>query len=136
MIEIKNVTFHYSGLDQAGLCDFNLSVTDGECILLCGASGCGKTTVTRLINGLIPHFFKGELTGDVYVNGLDIIKSRRVLMAQTANIEFANLFGVHRGSPVLYVENVVMDQNDRPIDLSKEYLDGVTQKFEFEVVNQ
>ena len=65
-----------------------------------------------------------------------IIKSRRVLMAQTANIEFANLFGVHRGSPVLYVENVVMDQNDRPIDLSKEYLDGVTQKFEFEVVNQ
>lgn len=65
-----------------------------------------------------------------------IIKSRRVLMAQTANAEFANLFGVHRGSPVLYVENVVMDQNDRPIDLSKEYLDGVTQKFEFEVVNQ
>ena len=53
-----------------------------------------------------------------------------------ANAEFANLFGVHRGSPVLYVENVVMDQNDRPIDLSKEYLDGVTQKFEFEVVNQ
>ena len=65
-----------------------------------------------------------------------IIKSRRVLMAQTANVEFANLFGVHRGSPVLYVENTVMDQNDRPIDLSKEYLDGVTQKFEFEVVNQ
>ena len=65
-----------------------------------------------------------------------IIKSRRVLMAQTANAEFANLFGVHRGSPVLYVENTVMDQNDRPIDLSKEYLDGVTQKFEFEVVNQ
>ena len=65
-----------------------------------------------------------------------VIKSRRVLMAQTANVEFANLFGVHRGSPVLYVENTVMDQNDRPIDLSKEYLDGVTQKFEFEVVNQ
>lgn len=65
-----------------------------------------------------------------------IVKSRRVLMAQTANVEFASLFGVHRGSPVLYVENTVMDQNDRPIDLSKEYLDGVTQKFEFEVVNQ
>ena len=69
MIEIKNVNFHYSGLDQAGLSDFNLSVTDRECILLCGASGCGKTTVTRLINGLIPHFFKGELTGTVCVNG-------------------------------------------------------------------
>ena len=37
-----------------------------------------------------------------------IIKSRRVLMVQTANAEFANLFGVHRGSPVLYVENTVI----------------------------
>ena len=89
MIEIKNVTFHYSGLDQAGLCDFNLSVTDGECILLCGASGCGKTTVTRLINGLIPHFFKGELTGDVYVNGLDIVHAEIMLPAY-APPEFAD----------------------------------------------
>mgnify|MGYP000686029437 FL=1 len=89
MIEIKNVTFHYSGLDQAGLCDFNLSVTDGECILLCGASGCGKTTVTRLINGLIPHFFKGELTGDVYVNGLDIVHAEIMLPAH-APPEFAD----------------------------------------------
>ena len=42
MIEIKNVNFHYAGLEQAGLYDFNLSVADGECLLLCGASGCGK----------------------------------------------------------------------------------------------
>ena len=63
MIEIKNVTFHYSGLDQAGLCDFNLSVTDGECILLCGASGCGKTTVTRLIMVLSPIFLRASLQG-------------------------------------------------------------------------
>ena len=64
-----------------------------------------------------------------------IVRARRTLMAQTATAEFASLFAVHRGSPVLYVENVVRDQFDRAIDLSKEYLDGVTQKFEFEVVN-
>ena len=63
MIEIKDVNFRYAGLDQAGLYDFNLSVADGECILLCGASGCGKTTVTRLINGLIPHFLRASLQG-------------------------------------------------------------------------
>ena len=90
MIEIKNVTFNYSGLDQAGLSDFNLSVTDGECILLCGASGCGKTTVTRLINGLIPHFFKGELTGDVYVNGLDIKQQELYNLAGIVGSVFQN----------------------------------------------
>ena len=63
MIEIKNVNFHYSGLDQAGLSNFNLSVADGECILLCGASGCGKTTVTRLINGSSPIFSRVNLSG-------------------------------------------------------------------------
>ena len=52
MIEIKNVTFNYSGLDQAGLSDFNLSVTDGECILLCGASGCGKTVHQAVVKQL------------------------------------------------------------------------------------
>ena len=35
MIEIKNVNFRYAGLDQAGLNNFNLSVADGECVLLC-----------------------------------------------------------------------------------------------------
>lgn len=37
-----------------------------------GRSGCGKTTLTRLINGLIPHFFPGDLTGTVPVNGKDV----------------------------------------------------------------
>lgn len=64
-----------------------------------------------------------------------IVRSNRILAAQTANSEFASLFHVHRGSPVFYVENTVYDQHDRPIDFSREYLDGVTQKFEFEVVN-
>ena len=59
MIEIKNVTFHYSGLDQAGLSDFNLSVTDGECILLCGASGCGNNC-DEAYQWSYPPFFQGR----------------------------------------------------------------------------
>ena len=43
MIELKNITFSYEGRDQGGLHDINLTVKDGECILLCGRSGCGKT---------------------------------------------------------------------------------------------
>lgn len=72
MINIKNVSFSYSdGKDT--LKDINLHINKGECILLCGKSGCGKTTVTKLINGLIPHFYENcKLSGDVIVNGKSI----------------------------------------------------------------
>lgn len=65
-----------------------------------------------------------------------VARAERMIGAQTANSEFARLFGVECGSPVLYITNVAIDQNDRPVDFSKEYLDGLTQKFEFEVVNK
>ena len=64
-----------------------------------------------------------------------VVRSRRTIAAQLATAEQAALFGTRRGSPVMHVKNVVFDQYDRPIDLSKEYLDGYTKKFEFEVLN-
>ncbi len=90
MIEIKNVTFHYAGLEQAGLSDINLTVPDGECVLLCGASGCGKTTITRLVNGLIPHYYKGELTGEVKVNGKEIGRQEMYNLAGLVGSVFQN----------------------------------------------
>lgn len=56
MIQIENVSFQYNNSEKGALKDVSISVDKGECVLLCGASGCGKTTITRLINGLIPHF--------------------------------------------------------------------------------
>ena len=72
MIRFENVSFSYAGHAQEGLEPIGLSIEDGECILLCGRSGCGKTTLTRLINGLIPNFYPGKLNGRVTVNGLVI----------------------------------------------------------------
>lgn len=64
MISFQNLTYSYqeSG-DPKSLDAINLNIKDGECILLCGKSGCGKTTMTRLLNGMIPNFYDGKLQG-------------------------------------------------------------------------
>lgn len=73
MIEFKNVFFQYGqGTVQGRIENINLSIKSGEVILLCGESGCGKTTITRLINGLIPHYYEGELEGQIIVEGVDV----------------------------------------------------------------
>ncbi|MBU5255340.1 ABC transporter ATP-binding protein [Tissierella praeacuta] len=72
VIELKNVSFTYQGMKDMILKHINLEVKKGEFILLTGQSGCGKTTLTRLINGLIPHFYPGELSGTALVNGKEI----------------------------------------------------------------
>ena len=69
MIECQNVSFSYpaSGIPgndtQTGGALQNISCTieDGSFVLLCGPSGCGKTTMTRFLNGLIPHYHEGNL---------------------------------------------------------------------------
>lgn len=73
MIEIKDLSYRYSGGEKRnGLQKINLTIFEGEVLLLCGESGCGKTTLSRLINGLIPNFYEGELGGSVTLNGVEI----------------------------------------------------------------
>lgn len=67
-IKLANITFSYDA-EEPQLKNFSLEIEKGECVLVSGASGCGKTTLTRLINGLIPHYYEGELTGELHLNG-------------------------------------------------------------------
>lgn len=72
MIELERVSFRYAETDTDALRNLSLKVEKGKCVVLSGSSGCGKTTVTRLINGLIPSFYPGEFSGTVKVDGEEI----------------------------------------------------------------
>ena len=72
---VSGVDFRYgtAGSDGGpGLRGVDFSAPPGTLTLLCGPSGSGKTTALRLLNGLVPHFHRGELTGSVTVAGADV----------------------------------------------------------------
>ena len=71
MIKIDHISFSYGEENEntGGVRDIDLNIEDGQFVVLCGESECGKTTITRLINGLIPHYYEGQMAGEVWVNG-------------------------------------------------------------------
>ena len=68
-IALHNVSFRYPGAAHESLLHIDLEVACGECIVLTGASGCGKTTLTRLLNGLAEQFYEGTAEGEVLLFG-------------------------------------------------------------------
>lgn len=84
MIKFEHVNVTMQG--KRILSDINLEIQDGEFVLICGESGCGKTTMTKLINGLIPHFVR-----DVSVDGTITVCGKNV--AEMPMYEIAELVG-------------------------------------------
>ena len=89
-IEIRNVSFTYEGGSEGGVRDISLSVKTGEFVVLAGQSGCGKSTVTRLINATIPYFYHGQMTGDVLINGKNIKQYQRYELSNVVGSVFQN----------------------------------------------
>ena len=64
-ITSESVSFQFLHTEDSFLKEINLAVSPGECILICGKSGSGKTTFSRLLNGVSPNFIEGDLEGDL-----------------------------------------------------------------------
>jgi energy-coupling factor transporter ATP-binding protein EcfA2 len=70
MITFSNVSLIYPNSTQTVIEDLSFTVAEGEFVLVMGATGVGKSSLLRLINGLVPHHTGGILAGDIRVNGI------------------------------------------------------------------
>ena len=76
MISFQNFSFRYEESQDFTLRGIDMTVQTGEFILLTGRSGCGKTTLIRSLNGLIPHFYPGEIKGDLLMDGKSLLEMK------------------------------------------------------------
>ena len=71
MITLENVSFAYNRSAEKNLTNIQLEINKGEAVALIGLSGCGKTTLTRMINALAYKFYGGTVDGEITVAGID-----------------------------------------------------------------
>jgi len=90
VIETKGLAYTYPGGTKPSISDVSIRVEKGDFVLITGPSGCGKTTLCRCFNGLIPHFYQGELKGEIIVSGKDVTKHQTSEMAKYVGLVFQN----------------------------------------------
>lgn len=119
-VNLQNLCFNYQAsenMDQpdtknlSALNDISISIKKGECILLTGISGCGKTSVLRTINGLIPNYYEGKLLGSIEVLGESIKEKPIYDISKKVSTVFQNpksqFFNLDTTSEILFfLENM------------------------------
>ena len=90
VIETKGLTYTYPGGSKQSITDVSIKIEKGEFALITGPSGCGKTTLCRCFNGLIPHFYQGEMKGETTVAGMDISEHPIYELAKHVGLVFQN----------------------------------------------
>ena len=81
-VEIDGLTYTYPGAPQPTLRNITLQIPQGDFLAVVGNNGCGKSTLCKVLNGLIPHFITGAMEGSVRVEGLDTRESDVGTLAQ------------------------------------------------------
>ena len=132
-ISLKNISFSYSdSLDDAILKNLNLEIRSGECVVLAGESGCGKTTISKLINGLIPHYHSGTMDGDVLLGGKNTSDMTLAEISRVVGSVFQNprsqFFNIDTDCELAFgCENLGMDPEE-----IKQRVENVVQEFHLE----
>lgn len=132
-ITLKNISFSYTdSLDDAILKNLNLEIRSGECVVLAGESGCGKTTISKLINGLIPHYHSGTMDGDVLLGDKNTADMTLAEISRVVGSVFQNprsqFFNIDTDCELAFgCENLGIDPEE-----IKQRVENVVQEFHLE----
>ena len=88
MIHLNHLTYTYPDSPHAALTGVTLHVAEGEFVLVAGPSGAGKSTLLRCLNGLVPHFTGGRLSGSITVAGRDPVAEGPQILCRLVGFVF------------------------------------------------
>jgi energy-coupling factor transport system ATP-binding protein len=113
LITLENVSWAYSRAQEWALKNIDLAIGEGEFIAVMGENGAGKTSLCRLLNGLIPHSLPGKLLGTVTVDGVTTVSSTVARLAQKVGTVFddprTQLFTARAGDEAAFaLENLAL----------------------------
>jgi len=124
MISIKDVTFKYAGREEPALRDINLEINQGDFLVVTGPTGGGKSTLLRLFNGLIPHFYRGTMSGSVSVDGRDTRSMPVARLARTVAVVFQSPEDQMIGSTVERDVAFALENQQVPTDEMRKRVDA------------
>lgn len=106
LVSLQNVSYKYPLAEAPALREINLQVERGEFLAIIGPNGAGKSTLCYTLAGFIPHFFKGDLTGKVEVDGQDLGQSNLNQWVLTVGLAFQNPFSQITGAKLTVYEEI------------------------------
>lgn len=119
MIRLTDVTYYYPRAGIPALSNLTLEVPAGQFCAVIGANGAGKSTLCAALAGFVPHFYRGKLTGQVEIAGIDVVASSLAEMAGTVGLVFSNPFNQITGARFSVREEVAFGLENMGVPLAE-----------------
>lgn len=110
IVKLEQVSFTYPGAENPSLRSVNLTIEAGDFVAIAGTNGSGKSTLCKLLNGLIPHYYVGDLEGEVEVAGLQARSETVSTLSRKAAYVFQD-FENQLVRPTVYDESIFAPLN-------------------------